>query len=208
MAVPIVCLLSFLTGLIIAFIGVIQLQKLAADIFVADLVGLAITRELGAVMTGVIMSGRTGAAFAAQIGSMRVNEEIDALTTFGISPMQFLVLPRVLALIIMMPLLCVCANFVSMLGGMVVAIGISEVSMLQYIHQIDYAVSLTDLGIGVFKSIFFGIIIAIAGCYRGLNCGKDATAVGLATTSAVVTSITWIVIADAIFAVGFQMLGI
>ena len=208
MAVPIVCLLSFLMGLIIAFIGVIQLQKLAADIFVADLVGLAITRELGAVMTGVIMSGRTGAAFAAQIGSMRVNEEIDALTTFGISPMQFLVLPRVLALIIMMPLLCVCANFVSMLGGMVVAIGISEVSMLQYIHQIDYAVSLTDLGIGVFKSIFFGIIIAIAGCYRGLNCGKDATAVGLATTSAVVTSITWIVIADAIFAVGFQMLGI
>ena len=108
----------------------------------------------------------------------------------------------------MMPLLCVCANLVSMVGGMVVAIGLSEVSMLQYIHQIDYAVSLSDLGIGVFKSVFFGIIIAIAGCYCGLNCGKDAAAVGLATTSAVVTSITWIVVADAIFAVGFQMLGI
>lgn len=207
-AVPIVCLLSFLTGLIIAFIGVVQLQKLAADIFVADLVGLATTRELGALMTGVIMSGRTGAAFAAQIGSMRVNEEIDAMTTFGISPMQFLVLPRVLAMVLMMPLLCVCANFVAMFGGMVVAVGISDVGMMQYIYQIDYAVSLIDLGVGIFKSVIFGIIIAIAGCYRGLNCGKDATAVGLATTSAVVTSITWIVIADALFAVSFHLLGI
>jgi len=126
MAVPIVSLLSFLTGLIIAFIGVIQLQKFAADIYVADLVGLATTRELGAVMAGVIMAGRTGAAFAAQIGSMKVNEEIDALTTFGISPMQFLVLPRVIAMVLMMPLLCVCADFVSIAGGMVVATAISD----------------------------------------------------------------------------------
>jgi len=131
-AVPIVSLLSFLTGLIIAFIGVIQLQKFAADIYVADLVGLATTRELGAVMAGVIMAGRTGAAFAAQIGSMQVNEEVDALTTFGISPMQFLVVPRVIALILMMPLLCACANFVAIVGGMVVAVMISDVSITQY----------------------------------------------------------------------------
>lgn len=208
MALPIVALLSFLTGLIIAFIGVIQLQKFAADIYVADLVGLATTRELAAVMAGVIMAGRTGAAFAAQIGSMKVNEEIDALTTFGISPMQFLVLPRVIAMVLMMPLLCVCANLVSILGGMVVAVAISDVSVTQYIHQIDYAVSTTDFAVGIFKSAVFGLIIAMAGCYRGLHCGKDATAVGLAATSAVVTSITWIVVADAIFAVMFHILGI
>lgn len=207
-ALPIVSLLSFLTGLIIAFIGVIQLQKFAADIYVADLVGLATTRELGAVMAGVIMAGRTGAAFAAQLGSMRVNEEIDALSTFGISPMQFLVLPRVLALMIMMPLLCACANLVAILGGMVVAIAISDVSATQYIYQIDNAVGLPDLFVGIFKSAVFGIIIAVAGCFRGLNCGKDATAVGLAATSAVVTAITWIVVADAIFAVLFHILGI
>ena len=208
MAVPIVALLSFLTGLIIAFIGVIQLQKFAADIYVADLVGLATTRELAAVMAGVIMAGRTGAAFAAQIGSMKVNEEIDALTTFGISPMQFLVLPRVIAMVLMMPLLCVCANLVSMLGGMVVAIAISDVSITQYLNQIDAAVSITDFAVGIFKSSVFGLIIAMAGCYRGLHCGQDATAVGLAATSAVVTSITWIVLADAVFAVMFHILGI
>ncbi|MEO0510264.1 MAG: ABC transporter permease [Verrucomicrobiota bacterium] len=208
MALPIVSLLSFLTGLIIAFIGVIQLQKFAADIYVADLVGLATTRELGAVMAGVIMAGRTGAAFAAQIGSMKVNEEIDALTTFGISPMQFLVLPRVLALVLMMPLLCACADFVSILGGMVVAIAISDVGVVQYVNQVDNAVALSDFLVGLFKSVVFGVIIAVSGCYRGLNSGKDATAVGLATTSAVVTAITWIVVADAIFAVLFQMIGI
>lgn len=208
LAVPIVSLLSFLTGLIIAFIGVIQLQKFAADIYVADLVGLATTRELGAVMAGVIMAGRTGAAFAAQIGSMKVNEEIDALTTFGISPMQFLVLPRVIAMVLMMPLLCVCANVVAIAGGMVVAIAISDVSVTQYINQIDYAVSISDFWVGIFKSAVFGLIIAMAGCYRGLNCGNDATSVGLAATSAVVTSITWIVVADAIFAVVFHILGI
>jgi phospholipid/cholesterol/gamma-HCH transport system permease protein len=207
-AVPIVSLLSFLTGLIIAFIGVIQLQKFAADIYVADLVGLATTRELGAVMAGVIMAGRTGAAFAAQIGSMQVNEEVDALTTFGISPMQFLVVPRVLALIIMMPLLCAGADLVAILGGMVVAVAISDVSVLQYCNQIQAAVGLSDLWVGLFKSGVFGFIIALAGCYRGLNCGRDASSVGLAATSAVVTAITGIVIADAIFAVMFHLLGI
>lgn len=207
-ALPIVTLLSFLTGLIIAFIGVIQLQKFAADIYVADLVGLATTRELGAVMAGVIMAGRTGAAFAAQIGSMQVNEEVDALRTFGISPVQFLVVPRVIALVLMMPLLCACADLIAMLGGMVVAILISDVTVLQYTNQIQAAVGLNDVLVGIFKSAVFGVIIALAGCYRGLNCGRDASSVGRAATSAVVTSITWIVVADAIFAVMFHLLGI
>lgn len=206
-ALPIVSLLCFLTGLIIAFIGVIQLQKFGADIYVADLVGLASTRELGAVMAGVIIAGRTGAAFAAQIGSMQVNEEVDALTTFGISPMQFLVVPRVIALVLMMPLICACADIVAILGGMVVAVLISDVTVLQYCNQVQAAVSLSDIFVGISKSAVFGVIIALSGCYRGLNCGRDASSVGLATTSAVVTSITWIVVADAIFAVMFHLLG-
>lgn len=207
-ALPIVALLNALTGLIIAFIGVIQLQKFAADIYVADLVGLATARELAAVITGVIMAGRTGAAFAAQIGSMQVNEEIDALKTSGVSPIQFLVLPRVVAMVCMMPLLCIFANVVSMLGGLVVAVAISDVSTIQYANQIKAAVSVTDFLFGVFKSGIFGFIIAFAGCYRGLNCGRSASSVGFAATSAVVTSITWIVIADAIFAVLSSILGI
>ena len=207
-AVPIVALLAFLTGLIIAFIGVIQLQKLGADIYVADLVGLVMTRELAAVMTGIIMAGRTGAAYAAQIGSMRVNEEIDALESFSISPMQFLVLPRVVALVIVMPLLVAFANVISIFGGMLVAVSISEVTVSQYHYQILEAVSLSDVLTGLFKSTVFGLIIALSGCFRGLACGKDAAAVGRATTSAVVTAITWIVVADAIFAVLFHIFGI
>ena len=207
-ALPIVALLSFLTGLIIAFIGVIQLRKLAADIYVADLVGLAMTRELGAVMAGVIMAGRTGAAFAAHLGSMRVNEEIDALESFGIRPVLFLVVPRVLALVLMLPLLTVCASVVGMLGGMTVAATISEVGVLQYCNQVAAVVTPADLAVGVFKSAVFGAIIATAGCFRGLHCGRDAGAVGLAATSAVVTAITWIVVADAAFAVVFHILGI
>ncbi|MCC5788962.1 MAG: ABC transporter permease [Opitutales bacterium] len=207
-AVPIVTLLAFLTGLIIAFIGAIQLQKLAADIFVADLVGLSMTRELAAVMTGVIMAGRTGAAYAAQIGSMRVNEEVDALQSLGISPIQFLVLPKVIALVLMMPLLTAFANVVSILGGLLVAVGVTDVTMAQFHVQIVGAVSSVDVLVGLFKSMVFGVIIALSGCYRGLRCGKDAASVGRATTSAVVTAITWIVVCDALFAVVFHILGI
>lgn len=207
-ALGIVSLLSFLMGLIVAFVGVIQLQQFGADVYVADLVGVAMTRELAAIMVGVIMAGRTGAAYAAQIGSMQVNEEVNALVCFGISPMQFLVLPRIFALILMMPLLCVCADLISIIGGMAVAIGISNVTSMQYINQIKEAVSLGDLLGGISKSVVFGLIVGVAGCYRGLNSGKDASAVGYAATSAVVTAITWIVIADAIFAVSFQILGI
>ncbi len=207
-ALPIVSLLSFLTGLIVAFIGVIQLQKFAADIYVADLVGLAMTRELGAVMTGVILAGRTGAAFAAELGSMRVNEEIDALHLFGLPPGRFLVLPRVLALVLMAPLLCAFAVLVAILGGLVVAAGISDVSVLQYCNQVDFAVTLADFWLGILKSAVFGLIIALTGCYCGLTSGRDASAVGRAATSAVVISITWIVVTDAVFAVLCHIVGI
>lgn len=208
MAVPITALLAFLTGLIIAYIGVLQLQKLAADIFVADLVGLVMTRELAAVMTGVIMAGRTGAAYAAQLGSMRVNEEIDALKSFGISPIRFLVVPKVIALVLTMPLLVAMANVVSIIGGMLVAVNTSDVTVAQYHFQIINAVGINDVLVGLFKGVVFGFIIAVSGCYRGLRSGRDAAAVGRATTSAVVTAITWIVIVDAIFAVLLNVLGI
>jgi phospholipid/cholesterol/gamma-HCH transport system permease protein len=207
-AVPITSLLAFLTGLIIAYIGVLQLQKLAADIFVADLVGLVMTRELSALMTGIIMAGRTGASYAAQLGSMRVNEEIDALKSFGISPVRFLVVPKVMALVLMMPLLVAIANVVAIFGGMIVAVGISDVTIPQYHYQILNAVGMADIFVGLFKSLVFGFIIALSGCYRGLRSGRDAAAVGQATTSAVVMAITWIVIADAIFAVLLNILGI
>lgn len=206
-ALPIVCLLSFLTGLIIAFIGILQLQRFAADIYVADLVGLALTRELSALMVGIILAGRTGAAFAAQIGSMRVNEELDALNSFGIAPMQFLVLPRVIALTLMIPLLYGFSCLVGIIGGMVVTSAVSNVSLVQFYIQLETAVGMKDFLGGLFKSVVFGVIISLAGCYRGLHCGKDATAVGHAATSAVVTAITWIVISDAIFAVVFNIIG-
>lgn len=204
-ALPIVILLSFLTGLIIAFIGLLQLQKFAADIYVADLVGLAMSREMAALMVGIILAGRTGAAYAAQLGSMRVNEEIDALVSFGLSPVRHQVVPRVIALTLMSPLLYAFACLVGILGGTWVSMMISDVSLAQYNLQIQDAVGLNDFFGGLIKSVVFGLIVALSGCYRGLNSGKDATAVGQAATSAVVTSITWIVISDAVFAVIFNI---
>src|SRR5262245_57631433 len=154
-ALGIVTLISFLIGLILAFMGAVQLRQFGAQIFVADLVGLGMTREMGAVMTGIIMAGRTGAAFAAQLGTMQVNEEIDALTTMGISSMEFLVLPRMLALIVMMPLLCLYANMVGMLAGLLVATGLLNLSLVEYVNEMCKAVGLVDVGLGLFKSGIF-----------------------------------------------------
>jgi phospholipid/cholesterol/gamma-HCH transport system permease protein len=207
-ALPIVSLISFLVGIIFAFIGSIQLKLFGAQIFIANLVGIAMVRVMGAVMTGIIMSGRTGAAFAAQIGTMEVNEEIDALKTLGISPMEFLVLPRVLALVIMMPLLCLYADLMGILGGSVVAAGILDINMFQYYIQTKGAVSLNDLLIGLFHSAVFGILVALAGCLRGMQCGRSASAVGDAATSAVVTSIVSITVATAIITLMCNVIGI
>ncbi len=207
-ALPIVSLISLLVGLILAFIGVLQLKLFGAQIYVADLVGIAMVREMGAIMTGIIMAGRTGAAFAAQIGTMQVNEEIDALTTLGIAPMEFLVLPRMLALSFMMPLLCLYANFMGILGGMLVATGLYGIKPVTYFQRTAEAVGLNDLAIGLFMSLVFGILVSLAGCMRGMQCGRSASAVGSATTSAVVTSIVAIILATAAITVLCDVVGI
>jgi phospholipid/cholesterol/gamma-HCH transport system permease protein len=206
-ALGIVSLISFLIGLILAFVGAVQLQQFGASIFVANLVAIAMTREIGCIMTAIVMSGRTGAAFAAQLGTMNTNQEIDALSTLGISPMEFLVLPRMLALIGMMPLLTVYSDLVGILGGAVVGIGMLGLSPTEYFEQTRTAVTMSDFLIGITKSSVFGVVVALAGCLRGMQSGRSAAAVGLAATSAVVTSIVWLIVLDGIFAVILHVLG-
>jgi phospholipid/cholesterol/gamma-HCH transport system permease protein len=207
-ALPIVGLISFLTGLILAFVGSTQLAKFGASIYVANLVGLGMAREMGALMTAIIMAGRTGAAFAAQLGSMKVNEEIDALKTLAIDPQDFLVTPRLVALFIMMPLLCLYADLIGTIGGGAVALGLMKLNLAQYIFQTRSAVALLDIGTGLFKSVVFGGVVALTGCLRGMQCGANASAVGNAATSAVVSGITLIVAIDALFDVVFNVLKI
>ncbi len=207
-ALPIVTLISFLVGVILAFIGAVQLRRFGAQIYVADLVGIAIVREMGAVMTGIIMAGRTGAAFAAQLGTMKVTQEIDAFTTIGLRAQEFLVLPRVIALVLMMPLLCLYSDLVGILGGAAVGTGMLSISWTTYLHETRKAITLGHVFGGVFKSTIYGVLIALSGCLRGLQCGKSSSAVGDAATSAVVTGIVAIVAACGVFAVIFYVLGI
>ena len=206
-ALPIVTLINFLIGLILAFVGNVQLASFGASLYVADLVGIAMVREMGVVMTAIILSGRTGAAFAAHLGSMKANEEIDALKTFGFDPFDFLVLPRILALVLMMPLLTIYANVVGILGGMLVgsAVGIPPVL---YWNETLTAVDLTTASLGVFKSVFFGAAIAISGCLQGMHAGNSSAAVGQATTRAVVAAITAVIVLDSAFAAIFTVLDI
>ena len=206
-ALGIVSLISFLIGLILAFVGAVQLQQFGASIFVANLVAIAMTREIGCIMTAIVMAGRTGAAFAAQLGTMNTNQEIDALSTMGISPMEFLVLPRMLALIAMMPLLTVYSDLVGILGGAVVGLGMLGLGHTEYFEQTRAAVHVSDFLIGITKSSVFGVVVALAGCLRGMQSGRSAAAVGLAATSAVVTSIVWLIVLDGIFAVILNVLG-
>ncbi len=207
-AVGIVTLISFLVGVILAFMGAVQLSQFGAAIYVADLVGIGMVREMGAMMTAIIMSGRTGAAFAAKLGTMKVTEEIDALTTMGISPLEFLVLPRVLALVLMMPLLCLYADFVGILGGLFVGVTMLGLSPGAYMRETISTLTMANLLGGLFKATFYGVLIAIAGCLRGFQCGNSSSAVGDAATQAVVMSIVLVVIACGTFAVLFNVLGI
>jgi phospholipid/cholesterol/gamma-HCH transport system permease protein len=207
-ALPIVSLISLLVGMIFAFVASIQLQMFGAQIYVADIVGIAMVRVMSAIMTGIIMAGRTGAAFAAQLGTMQTNEEIDALKTLGISPMEFLVLPRMLALMLMMPLLCLYANLMGILGGFVVGVGMLDITPTQYYLQTKAAVGLKNLWIGLFQGTVFGVLVALAGCLRGIQCGRSASAVGEAATSAVVTGIISIILATALITFACQVLGI
>ncbi len=207
-ALPIVTLISLLVGMIFAFIAAIQLKLFGAQIYVADVVGIGMVRVMGAIMTGIIMSGRTGAAFAAQLGTMQVNEEIDALETLGLSPVEFLVLPRMLALMLMMPLLCVYSDLMGVLGGMIVGVGMLDLGVMEYVHQTRAALNLTHFFVGMFHCFVFGILIAISGCLRGLQCERSASAVGYAATSAVVTGIVSIVVATLIITLSCEVLGI
>ena len=207
-ALPIVSLISFLVGLILAFVGAVQLEQFGAQIYVANLVGLGMAREMGAMMTGIIMGGRTGAAFAAQLGTMKVNQEIDAMTTLGLSPMEFLVLPRMLALSLMMPLLCLYADLIGIIGGMVVGVTMLDLGFIQYFNQTQATLSLMDFFLGLIKSAVFGVLVAIAGCLRGMQCGNSSAAVGVAATSAVVTSIVFIVVSDSILTVIYDAIGV
>ena len=207
-ALPIVTLISLLVGLILAFVGAVQLALFGAQIYIADLVGLGMTREMGGLMAAIIMSGRTGAAYAAQLGTMQVNSEIDALKTMGFEPMEFLVLPRILALILIMPLLCLYADLMGIIGGALVTVSFFDVSLVEYLNRTANAIHLPDFSIGIVKCAVFGVLIALSGCMRGMQCGRSASAVGDAATSAVVTGIVFIVIADSLMTVMCNRLGI
>lgn len=207
-ALGIISLIGFLMGLILAFVGAVQLRLFGAQIYIADLVGIGIVREMGAIMTGVVMAGRSGAAFAAQLGTMQVNDEVDAFRTMGINPVEFLVLPRMLALTLMMPLLCLYADVMGVVGGGVVGVGMMDIGLVQYWNQTVQAVGLNDVAVGVTMSTVFGVLISLAGCLRGLQCGRSSLDVGRAATSAVVTGIVWIVVATAVMTVMCDVLGV
>jgi phospholipid/cholesterol/gamma-HCH transport system permease protein len=208
MALPIVSLISFLVGVTLAYSGSIVLKRFGGEIWVADLIGVAMTREMGALMAAVVLSGRTGAAFAAEIGSMKANEEIDALATLGISPVRFLVIPRVIALALMMPLLAMYANCLGILGGMAVAYATLSIPPAAYWVEMLTIVDMSDVVVGMIKSVVFGLIVGFSGCLRGLQSDRNASGVGNAATSAVVTAILFIIVADAVFAVLFNAIGV
>jgi phospholipid/cholesterol/gamma-HCH transport system permease protein len=207
-ALPIVSLISFLVGVILAFVGAVQLRQFGAQIYVADLVALAMTREMAAMMTAIILAGRTGAAFAAQLGTMTVNEEVDALRTTGVSPIEHLVLPRLIALSLMMPLLALYADFVGMLGGAAVGVGMLDLSLAQYLIQTRDALSPLAFLLGLIKASVYGVVVAISGCFYGMGSGRSAAAVGSAVTSAVVMGILMIIIASAVTTILYNQLGV
>ncbi len=207
-ALPIVTLINLLIGLILAFVGAIQLQMFGAEIYVADLVAIGMVREMGAMMTAIIMAGRSGAAYAAQLGTMMVNEEIDALETFGINPIDFLVLPRIIALASMVPLLSLYAGFIGIVGGLLVSMLMLDISATQYLAETIEAITPVTFLLGVIKAVIYGILVAFAGCYRGMQSGRSSAAVGASTTSAVVTAIVMIIVASAITTIIFFVIGV
>ena len=206
-ALPIIVLVSFLMGVIMAFQGAIALRQFGADIFVANLVGLAMLRELGPLMTAIILAGRSGSAFAAELGTMKVREEIDALKTMGLDPVRFLVVTRVIAAVVMTPLLTVFADLLGLIGGAVVMRSFG-IPLVTFYHQVQYQVTYGSFVGGLVKSFVFGILVAAIGCLRGLQTSTGASAVGESTTRAVVSGIVLIVITDGIFSVVFYYLNV
>ena len=206
-SVPIVALVCGLVGVILAYMGAAQLQLFGAQSYIADLVSVGVVREIAALMTGVILAGRVGAAFAAQIGSMQANEEIDALRTLGIDPVDHLVLPRLLAMLLVAPLLTAMAALVGLCAGWAVAVLVFGIPPLEYLTRSQQAVTAMHLGIGLFKGTVYAMLVALAGCRQGLAAGRSAQAVGQATTAAVVQAIVWIVVAASALTIMFQRLG-
>jgi phospholipid/cholesterol/gamma-HCH transport system permease protein len=208
MGLPIVGLISFLVGVTMAYTGSLVVRQYGGDIWLADMVGLAVVREMGPMMAAVVLAGRTGAAFAATLGNMKANEEIDALQTLGVSPVDFLVMPRMTALFFMMPLLALYSDCMGMLGGMAIAAAPPmNIPPSLYWAETKTIVDLSDINTGLLKAATFGLLIGLAGCLRGLQADRSAAGVGEAATRAVVTSILLIVITDAVYAVIFNVLG-
>jgi phospholipid/cholesterol/gamma-HCH transport system permease protein len=203
-AIPIVILINFLVGLVTAFQAAVQLKKYGADLFVADMVGLSMTRELGPLMTAIVVCGRSGAAFAAELGSMRVNEEIDALRTMGFGPMRFLVLPRTIALMLVTPLLTLVADVMGIVGGLVVSLFALDIGFTGYLNQTQKVVQVWDVYSGLLKSVCFALAITLISCQQGLAASGGAEAVGRRTTASVVATLFALIVIDAIFTVLFQ----
>jgi phospholipid/cholesterol/gamma-HCH transport system permease protein len=206
-AMPIVILLNFLMGLIMAFQSAIPMKQFGADIFIADLVGLAITRELGPLMTAVILTGRTGSAYAAELGTMKVNQELDALNTMGLDPMKFLAMNRIIAVLILMPALTLIGEFAGLFGGGVVFTSLGY-PLVTYINKLGDAISLKYFFGGFVKCFVFGLLVAAIGCLRGFQTKQGASAVGTSTTRAVVSGLTLIILADGVFSIMYYFLGI
>src|SRR5438270_6794261 len=206
-ALPIVSLISFLLGVILAFQAAVPMRQFGAEIFVADLVGLSILRELGPLMTAILLAGRSGAAFAAEIGTMKVNEELNALTTMGLDPVRCLVVTRIIAALLMMPLLCIFADLIGILGGALTMISFN-IPISAFLHEVDSLVDVKDLLAGLAKAPVFAILIAGIGCLRGLQTQTGASAVGISATRAVVSAIILLVVVDGIYAFVYYLLDI
>jgi len=196
-ALPLVAIINFLVGAVLAFLGAVQLERFGASIYVASLVGVGTVRETGALMTGIVMAGRTGASFAAVLGTMKVNSEVDALEAMNLPPMHFLVAPRVVAMLVMMPLLVIYADVFGMMGGFVVAVTTLDITPALYLHETQRSIALHDAAVGVIKGVAFGAVVALCGCYFGMRTGRTASSVGTSTTAAVVSGILLVIVVDA-----------
>jgi phospholipid/cholesterol/gamma-HCH transport system permease protein len=207
-AIPIVCLLSFLIGIVIAYVGADQLRRFGAEIFTVNLLGVIMMREIGVLLAAIMIAGRSGSAFTAQIGTMQVNEEIDAMRTIGLDPMDVLVLPRINGLLISLPILAFLSDFAGLLGGAMMATAVLDVTFVQFVQQLKTVLTVDHFFVGMVKAPVFAFIIAIVGCYEGLRVSGSAESVGRMTTRSVVTSIFLVIIADAIFSIIFSAMGI
>jgi phospholipid/cholesterol/gamma-HCH transport system permease protein len=202
-AMPIVGLLSFLIGIVIAYQGADQLRRFGAQVFVVNLIGISVLREMGILLTAIIVAGRSGSAFTAEIGTMKVNEEVDAMVTLGLDPVEVLVLPRTLALVLTLPLLTFYADIMGLLGGCVMAVSTLDITVTQFLKQLQAAVPLQHFWVGMIKSPVFAFVIAMVGCYEGLNVARSAESVGRLTTKSVVESIFIVIVLDALFSIFF-----